>query len=198
MVPVEGEGKNRRKYAPIKCMFNPSEYTISRSIMWETASNDSNDTGNKVYKGGSPAKLTLELFFDTYAFRKNAETVEDVRKHTERLWELTRRDENSSETSKQSAVKKNRPTKVLFQWGGTWHFEAVILDMEQKFTLFMPDGTPVRSIIKVTFEQADKATAFYGEDAGGPRTAHVSRGIRNTANSAGFVGDLRRTPYGKG
>ena len=44
------------------------------------------------------------------------------------------------------SIKKGKPTSVLFQWGQTWHFQAVITDIEQQFTLFMPDGTPVRFV----------------------------------------------------
>ncbi|MBZ9713608.1 hypothetical protein [Deinococcus multiflagellatus] len=198
IVPVEGDGKSRKYDKPIPCMFNPREYSISRTLEWKTASNDNTDTGNKVYAGGSPAKLTLELFFDTYAFRSQPGVVEDVRKHTDRLWAMTQMDPSTTETAKGSGLKKLRPPKVLFQWGSTWHFEAVIKDMEQQFTLFMPDGTPVRSIIKVTFEQADRSTAFYGPNAQGPKATHVSQGIRNAAADRGFSGDLRRTTFGKG
>ncbi|GGK99843.1 CIS tube protein [Deinococcus radiotolerans] len=191
IVPMEGD----RKRTPIECMFNPREYAISRSVNWKTESNDNNDTGNKVYLGGSPAKLTLELFFDTYARRQSAGVVEDVRKYTAALWALSEMDTGGSQGGKGS-IKKGKPTSVLFQWGQTWHFQAVITDIEQQFTLFMPDGTPVRSVMKTTFEQADHATSFEGKS--GHSSYHISQGIRASAAQRGFVGDLRRTPFGKG
>ncbi|MDK2012099.1 MULTISPECIES: hypothetical protein [Deinococcus] len=192
IVPMEG--KNSR--SPIECMFNPREYAISRSVNWKTESNDNNDNGNKVYLGGSPAKLTLELFFDTYARRQSAGVVEDVRKYTAPLWALSEMETGDGAKGQGSSIKKGKPTSVLFQWGQTWHFQAVITDIEQQFTLFMPDGTPVRSVMKTTFEQADTATSFEGK--GGLKSYHVSQGIRDAAGKRGFVGDLRRTPFGKG
>lgn len=193
IVPLDGSGQQK----PIECMFNPREYTISRKVDWGNQGNDTSDTGNKVYRGGSPATLSLELFFDTYARRQSAGLVEDVRRYTRPLWELTQIDERASDPGANPAVRKGRPRKVLFQWGATWHFEAVITSMEQQFTLFMPDGTPVRSVIKVSFEQADKATNFHGS-GGGNGTYSVSQGIRATAAQRGFVGDLRRSSFGSG
>ncbi|ACO45547.1 hypothetical protein DEDE109153_04740 [Deinococcus deserti] len=195
IVPLDGRGQEK---SPIVCMFNPREYTISRKVEWDNQTNDTNDEGNKVYKGGSPASMTLELFFDTYANRKSANQVEDVRKYTGPVWELIRMDPSTKPQASNPNVEKGRPPTVLFQWGGTWHFTAVITNIEQQFTLFMPDGTPVRSIMKVTFEQADKATHFYGQKAGGPRSYNVSQGIRDSAGQKGFVGDLRRSSFGKG
>ncbi|UBV44954.1 hypothetical protein LAJ19_19390 (plasmid) [Deinococcus taeanensis] len=192
IVPVDGGSRS-----PIECMFNPREYAISRSVNWKTESNDNNDTGNKVYLGGSPARLTLELFFDTYARRASAGVVEDVRKYTAPLWALSELQTGDGAGGQGSQIKKGKPSSVLFQWGQTWHFKAVITDLEQQFTLFMPDGTPVRSTVKTTFEQADTATSFEGS-AGLGHTYHVSQGIRDAAGRAGFVGDLRRTPFGRG
>jgi Contractile injection system tube protein len=194
IVPLDGGGS---KQQAIECMFNPREYTISRKVDWGNQGNDTSDTGNKVYRGGSPATLSLELFFDTYARRMSAGLVEDVRRYTRPLWELTQIDDSTTEPGANPAVKKGRPRKVLFQWGATWHFEAVITSMEQQFTLFMPDGTPVRSVIKVSFEQADKAASFHG-DGGGAGTYNVSQNIRATATQRGFVGDLRMTGFGTG
>ncbi|MFC4427633.1 hypothetical protein [Deinococcus navajonensis] len=195
IVPLDGQGE---KKAPITCMFNPREYTITRDVEWGNQANDSNDAGNKVYKGGSAARMTLELFFDTYANRKSADEVEDVRKYTGPVWELIRMDPSTKPREANPNVAKSRPPTVLFQWGGTWHFTAVITNIEQQFTLFMADGTPVRSVMKVTFEQADKATHFYGEKVGRPRSYNVSQNIRNQAASEGFVGDLRRSKFGQG
>ncbi|GGR56134.1 hypothetical protein GCM10008959_17210 [Deinococcus seoulensis] len=194
IVPID-ENSNQR--TPIECMFNPREYTITRSVQYDNQTTDTGDSANKVFRGGQPATMTLELFFDTYARRQSAGMVEDVRRYTKPLWDLTRMDPQTSETAKGSGVEKKRPPMVLFQWGSTWHFQAVIKSMEQQFTLFMPDGTPVRSIIKVSLEQGDASTGFEGK-SGSTSTFHISQGIRAAAGQRGFVGDLRQTSYGKG
>ncbi len=190
IVPVDGNGNEG---APIECMFNPREYTVSRTVKWGNQSNDTSEAGNRVYQGGTPASMTLELFFDTYAQRKAAGQVEDVRKYTQRLWALTRIKPGSKSPAANKAIDKETPPKVLFQWGGTWHFAAFIESMEQQFTLFMPDGTPVRSIVKVTLTQADEATHFYGKK--GLSTYSISADIRKNTNPAK---DPRYTAAGQG
>lgn len=192
IVPLDAKGNEIGQ--PIVCMFNPRDYAISRSVNWKTDSNDNNDSGNKVYLGGSPAKLSLELFFDTYAHRQSSGVVEDVRTLTSRLWALSEM-RTGEQSGAEKGIYKAKPATVLFQWGQTWHFAAVITDIEQQFTLFMPDGTPVRSIMKTTFEQADQRTSSEGASL---KAFQISEGIRRLAKQQGFIGDLRRPSYGKG
>lgn len=191
IVPVE----NGIEQTPIVFMFNPREYSVSRSVDWGNAPNDSKEAGDKVYKGGSPAQLNLELFFDTYGQRSGKTTVEDVRKYTDRLWALTRINDQLKDLGANPNVQKGRPPRVLFQWGSTWHFTAVLKTMEVGYTLFTPDGMPVRATVKVSLEQADYATF---QHQGGLSTYNVSQGIRSAAGQRGFVGDLRLTALGKG
>lgn len=194
IIPIDGNNKEGKT---IECMFNPREYTIKRRINWKSQSNDTNNSGDKVYLGGTPAEMTLELFFDTYGNRKSSSQVEDVRKYTEPLWELTKIQSNNQPIEANKSLKKDLPPRVLFQWGKTWHFTAIILDMEQQFTLFMPDGTPVRSVIKVSLEQSGDATHFYGEN-GGPKTYNLSEKVRQQAGKAGNNVDIRGLMAGRG
>jgi nucleoid-associated protein YgaU len=36
-----------------------------------------------------------------------------------------------------------------------WSFKAVVAQISQKFNLFLPDGTPVRATLDVTFKQVE-------------------------------------------
>jgi Contractile injection system tube protein/LysM domain len=53
---------------------------------------------------------------------------------------------------KDPKTKKGRPPTVQFLWGGL-SFVAVITSITQNFTLFLPDGTPVRTTLDVSFTQ---------------------------------------------
>ena len=44
------------------------------------------------------------------------------------------------------------PPEVAFEWG-VFRFVAYITNMTQKFTMFKPDGTPVRAQVDVSFTQ---------------------------------------------
>jgi hypothetical protein len=47
---------------------------------------------------------------------------------------------------------KSAPPEVAFSWGRLY-FKAIITNMTQKFTLFTPEGMPVRATVDVTLVQ---------------------------------------------
>ena len=125
----------------------------------------------------------MQLFFDTYA-KEGA--PQDVRKeYTGAIWEMMKIDTSLSDLNSKpgqpSKNKKGRPPVVVFQWGSTWSFKAVITSIKERFTLFLPDGTPVRSTLDVTFQQVqDKdqhpPTNPTSGGVGGERVWSVSEG----------------------
>jgi nucleoid-associated protein YgaU len=137
----------------VTCLFNPKEYTFTKSNKWTPGETKGTNNPKYEFGGGQPTTLQLQLVFDTYTSR------EDVRKaHTNALWKLVMVDKALLTDDK---TGKGRPPKVRFQWGPnsgpTWSFSAVITKITQKFTLFLPNGTPVRSVCDVTFQQIDDA-----------------------------------------
>lgn len=161
----------------VKCLFNPKEYTFSKQNNWKDQ-----QTGNNVpqieFGGGQPASLQMELFFDTYAQAKAGGTPKDVRKeYTDKIWKLMIVDPKLVDAKN----KKGRPPKVIFQWGQTWLFKAVIASITQKFTMFIHDGTPVRATLNVTFRQVEDEGALAKQNptsggTGGERLWTVSEG----------------------
>jgi len=130
----------------VECMFNPTEYSFSKQAEWKEKSRRGQNVPHLEFSGGKPTELKLQLFFDTY------EAGEDVRqRYTNALWKLAMVDSNLSD----SKTKKSRPPKCEFRWGTTWSFKAVVTQISQKFTLFLPDGTPVRATLDVTMKQIE-------------------------------------------
>lgn len=169
----------------IPCMFNPKEYTITKNVNWGQADNSTKDGADLTFGGGNTSNMALELFFDTYYDRPSETVVEDVRTYTDKLWNLTYIDESLRDPK----TKKGRPPTVLFVWGKTWLFEAVIESMEQQFTLFMPNGMPVRAVVKVQLKQADNGKLKPG---GSASTYHISEQYRSAAQASRGAADLRK------
>ena len=48
-------------------------------------------------------------------------------------------------TRSSSRRRRSRPPTVEFHWGRTWTFPAVIDSLSVQYTLFRPDGTPIRA-----------------------------------------------------
>ena len=49
---------------------------------------------------------------------------------------------------------------MSFRWGKYWSFKSVITSVTQRFTLFMPDGRPVRGTLDVRFQQVESEGTF--------------------------------------
>jgi hypothetical protein len=49
---------------------------------------------------------------------------------------------------------KKRPPKVGVKWGKLPEFQGVIESVSTKYTMFLPDGTPVRATCHVTVREA--------------------------------------------
>lgn len=135
-------GEEKGGGVSVGCMFNPFEYTVSKTNTYKEESRNRSDVPSFEFEKAGPQTLKLTLLFDTY------EDDTDVSLETNKLWKLmeskTRREGNRT--------KKVPPPEVAFEWG-VFRFVAVITNMTQKFTLFKPDGTPVRADVEVTFTQ---------------------------------------------
>ena len=143
IVEVDEKGEVVNQGVSVECMFNPYEYSVSKTNTYEKKPQNDKDVVYAEFKEAGSQKLKLKLFFDTY------EEKSDVTKITEMLWQFMSVKKNVSQN--QNNVKKPPPF-VAFKWG-VFSFVSVITDMTQTFTLFLHDGTPVRATVDVNFEQ---------------------------------------------
>jgi len=139
---VDEDGNSKAGGLTVACMFNPFEYTVTKSNTYEEKpKNDADTPQGEFFKSGAQ-KLDLDLIFDSY------ESGDDISQVTNKLWKfmMTKTKPEASQNEKIS------PPQVAFEWG-VFRFVSYITSMTQKFTLFKPDGTPVRATVKVTFTQ---------------------------------------------
>lgn len=165
----------------VKCMFNPKDYSFSKQNDWTPGNSKGYNLAQYEFGSGHPTVLQMQLFFDTYANVKGGSsggTPKDVRKeYTGAIWNMMRVDPALASVSN----SQGRPPLVSFQWGSTWTFKAVITSLAERFTLFLPDGTPVRSTLDVTFQQIQDeqwypATNPTSGGVGGERVWQVNDG----------------------
>jgi hypothetical protein len=139
----------KKKSGPEKrltCHFNPTDYTISRDVTWQFKSVLGKDVPVADFQGGGSNKLTLKLLFDT---TMEAGAPKDVRSDTKHLWDAAYIDTGS----KDAVTNKSEPPHILFIWGTTWSFEAIITNISQEFTLFSDSGIPLRSNVTLSMTQ---------------------------------------------
>ena len=132
------DGKFARQ--PIVALFNPKEYTISKSVPWNPHASAGLDAPEMQFTTGQGESLNLELFFDTY------EAGTDVRAHTDKLHTLAKIDSDL-----------HRPPLLLVSWS-VLKFKGVVESINHRFTMFKEDGTPVRATCTLSLRQAASAT----------------------------------------
>ena len=139
--------------ARVEFMFNPKEYTFSKSNRWSgggTLATGAQANAPKLhFDGGEASTLKMQLFFDTYHQSTSPGGAKDVRSLTQEIWALM----YLVDTKKDPKTQASAPPKVKFMWGKTWSFDAVVDSISQQFTMFSSDGTPVRAILDVSFRQ---------------------------------------------
>jgi hypothetical protein len=167
----------------VYCMFNPHEYTLSKQNSWQKGETKGKNVPKVKFSQGGAESLKLQLFFDTYA------DGTDVREHTDGLWKMMM----VTDEKKNPRNDKSEPPHVVFQWG-VFFFRAVITTLTQRFTLFLKDGTPVRTTVDVTFQQVEDPEDHAGQNptsGGGPplKTHIVQAGERIDWIAAQAYGD---------
>jgi hypothetical protein len=126
----------------LTCTFNPREYTISKSATWhKTPAKGAKSAPKPEFVGANPRAMQMELFFDVW------ESNGDVSRDVDTLMDWT------TPTQKSLSDNKPNPPLVVFHWGSKSFFDAFIKQVSAKYTMFRPDGTPVRASVNVGFEE---------------------------------------------
>ena len=115
----------------ITVMYNPTELTINTSVQVQ------GEGANIQFQRVNQDDLTVSLFFDSYEQRT------DIRDQTKKIQALTKPTTGTG--------SRKEPPVVLFSWGDVW-FTGIITALNQKFTMFLSSGIPVRAELSVTFK----------------------------------------------
>ncbi|HEY3291598.1 MAG TPA: hypothetical protein VGK87_15815 [Anaerolineae bacterium] len=154
-------------FITVPCQFNPSEISFSKGTSWSSDDDGKDEKCNSKttpkaakrnvpkahFQGGEAPRLKMSLFFDTSAIGYT-----DVRFYTDLLVALT-------VINPLTKLTGLRPSLVKFIWGGfslslTMAFTAYIPDVSIKFTMFLPEGTPIRAEAEVEFVAVSSMLPF--------------------------------------
>lgn len=125
----------------LKVKFNPTEYTLNKAAQIAEINVIGLDSPILQFVRGQNEKLTLDLFFDTTEHGLD-ESAQDVRGLTTPFYQLVK-----------IQPKTHAPPRIRFHWGKGLFFKAIVESIQQKFTLFNPEGVPLRATLSVTFRE---------------------------------------------
>ena len=125
----------------VTCQFNPDTFKLERTVEWKVEVKEGTDVPMVEFKGGKGHEMgPIELIFDTTA------TGTDVRQEYKPLIEISKVDPSA----KNSTTNQSEPSKCRFQWGEFLSFTAVLTKLTETFTMFDPEGVPLRAKVAVT------------------------------------------------
>ena len=135
----------------ITAMFNPERYTITKSLQLADIGIPGLDSPVVQYVRGQNEKISMELFFDTTDDGMVGD-VTDVREQTSAVYQLMKVD-----------GELHAPPRVLLQWGDAGQLTSygtsippwlVLESITEEFSLFSPEGVPLRAKLNVSFREA--------------------------------------------
>jgi hypothetical protein len=130
----------------IPVLFNPTEYQVSRDVTWSQAAIPGLSAPLLQFAHGGLQTLEMELLVDTYEEHRDGSRAlnragEDVRNLTRKIVDLMAIDAST-----------HAPPVLLFTWASL-SFTCVLGRVTQHFLMFLPDGTPVRARLQVSFTE---------------------------------------------
>ncbi len=141
----------------VRFQFNPKEYSIKKSASWERKpAKGAKKTSMPEFKGADPRSMSVECFLDACDSPSG-----DVTKDLETLFRCC--------TPEGESVGKNKPSPpfVTFGWGKTKGFTAFVKSVNAKYTLFKPDGTPIRAVATIELEEIPTEASNQNPTSGG-------------------------------
>lgn len=189
-----------RFYVP----FNPAEISIEEAVgisdVFRTNGRTKQEQMKRGYHAGYqyPAKesslwrekglttLSVSLFFNTLN-DLHQKSYEDVREEIRKLYPYT----NTTE-KKGNAEKTEKVQQIYFFWGSI-AIAGVLRRMSVRYTMFAPDGKPVRAQADISIE------GFYVGEETGTEGGMAGGGAKNKAagGSTGFAPDMEPANWRK-
>ena len=135
----------------VPCLFNPTELSVEKGNKFAEVSIPGLPSPIFQFVRGEARTVTMELFFDTY------EKGIDVRVYTDRVtgWDAGSMFSKLPDGGKglmDIDPDTHAPPVCLFIWGA-FIFQCIIEKVSKKFTMFLPEGIPVRAKLTVNLKE---------------------------------------------
>lgn len=135
----------------VPCLFNPKELSVEKSNQFAEVNIPGLESPIFQFVRGNARSVSMDLFFDTY------EKGEDVRKYTDQItgWDAgSMFSDLPNEGKGLMDIDSNlhAPPICIFIWGA-FIFQCIIERVTKRFTMFLPEGIPVRATLSVTLKE---------------------------------------------
>jgi hypothetical protein len=165
---------------------NPGSYALNHLLNYSYPRGQGFSAGEAVYNDSPPVNLSFEFLFDGTGIVPKPSELGDIPLVGAIASALTKSEPYvvMDEIKKFNKLvynlngKEHRPPVLLLVWG-TLVFPCVLSSVEYRFTLFKPDGTPLRAVAACSFcESVPDAERVRIDNATSPDLTHL-RDVRD-------------------
>jgi len=158
---------HQRKPEPIKVQYNPTELSYDKSVQLAEIAIPGLDAPLQQFVRGQTEKLNLELYFDTTEYGMGSEAT-SVTTLTDQIYQLTKIEPTRhappictfiwSDKFPGSSIGAAAGNAVAGSGAGLGNqrrngFRCIVESVKQKFTLFSPEGIPLRATLTVALRE---------------------------------------------
>ncbi|HEY7313289.1 MAG TPA: LysM peptidoglycan-binding domain-containing protein [Gemmataceae bacterium] len=172
---------NMQTNEQIPVMYNPEEFKLEQGNNFAEVGIPGLNMSPIQYVRGKARTLAMDLFFDTYESPADRRwpAGTDVRQYTGQIVRLL-----------DKLPDTQAPPVLLFALA-QFQFQCVLVDVNQRFTMFLRDGTPVRATLSVRFQEYVRVdvqiqTGFF---FGPPTLITITKGKTLSALAYDYLGD---------
>lgn len=139
---------------------NPNSYSLNHLLRYGDRQRQGSSRSDAVYANSEPSTLEIEFLFDATGVVPPPSELSDI----PLVGAIASALSGGGEFKVMEEVEKfnnvvykydgeiHRPRKLALAWG-TLDFSCVLTSLQYRFTLFKPDGTPIRAIAKCSFRE---------------------------------------------
>jgi len=165
---------------------NPSSYTLARRLTYTFHQGQGFSASEAVYSGSPPVNLQFEFLFDGTGVIPKPSELGDIPLvgaiasaiSADKPFVVTDEIKRFNELVYDFSGKVHRPRPLLLVWG-TLVVSCVLSSLNFRYTLFTPDGTPLRAVASCTFcESIPDALRVRKDNSSSPDLTHL-RDVRD-------------------
>jgi Contractile injection system tube protein len=157
--------------AAIECLFNPTEFSVTKTNNWTFKEIKGNSFPPPEYGGGTPRELSVTLLFDS-SLLPATPTVMQICDDLFKMMEVP--------AGQHAGGAQSAPAYLTFSWGAYQGFKAACTSLTVAYQLFKPNGEPIRADVKLDLKQAEQASTASSNSA--------NQGQNPTTQSLGGAG----------
>jgi nucleoid-associated protein YgaU len=147
----------------IDAFLNPESYSLNYAVNYESSKEKQNNAGTQIFTGVGPTGLELDLTIDGTGIIPLPAGYMDIDSYVSDLKDIIYTYQGTY----------HRPNYLKVAWKNL-QFTCVCESFTLKYSLFKPDGTPIRASVKLKFkENIDFKTKLRMAQSSSPDLTHV-------------------------